>query len=121
MADNDTYTATLTELDSIANAAMTEGQREMRATPVLDRSGVDVAALREALASEDLPWNVKKASVYGVSVTDWLEALDVAGLSECDSLGGLLGVIHRAESAAAMLRAGYRPTRGENGARGWTR
>ncbi len=121
MVDNDMYTATLIELDSIANAAMTGAEREMRAAPVLDRSGVDVSSLREALASEGLEWNVKKASVYGVSVGDWLEALNVAGLRECDSLGELLGVIHRAESAAAMLRAGYRPTRGAGGVVGWTR
>ena len=49
MVDNDTHTVVLTELDSIANAAMTGEQREMRAAPVLAMGGVDVAGLRDAL------------------------------------------------------------------------
>ena len=121
MVDKGSYTTALIELDSIANAAMTGPQREMRAAPVLTESGIDVAELCTALGTSDLPWNAKKASVYGVSVDAWLEALNVAGLSECKSLGDLLGVIHRAESAAAMLRAGYRPTRSAGGALSWTR
>jgi hypothetical protein len=120
MVDKDTYSAALTELDSIANAAMTEAQREMRAAPLLS-GGLEMADLCAALESESLEWNVKKALVYGVSVADWLEALEVSGLKKCDSLGTLLGVIHRAESAAAMLRAGYRPTRDAGGTVGWTR
>lgn len=121
MADKETYTTTLIELDGIANSAMTEEQREMRAAPVLDRNGVDASGVCEALLAEDLPWNAKKASAFGVPVGSWLEALNVAGLAECDSLGELLRVIHRAESAAAMLRAGYRPTRGAGGRLSWTR
>jgi hypothetical protein len=121
MADNDTYTATLAELDSIANSAMTEGQRELRAAPVLDKASVHVNGLCTALALEDLDWNRAKAVAAGVSLAQWQEALDVAGLEECGSLGELLGVIHRAESAAAMLRAGYRAVRGADGAVSWRR
>ena len=91
----------------------------MRAAPLV--AGVDVAALCEALTSEKLGWNQRKASAFGVPGADWQKALNVAGLNECDSLGELLGVIHRAESAAAMLRAGYKPERSESGALRWTR
>jgi hypothetical protein len=121
LVNDDTYTVALAELDGIANAAMTQSQREMRAKPVLAQTGLSSSDICSALAGERLGWNRRKASAYGVSVEDWLRALDVAGLNNCDSLGTLLGVIHRAESAAAMLRAGYRPMRGSGGALSWTR
>jgi hypothetical protein len=35
LPDDDAYSETLAELDSIANAAMTQYEREMRARPVL--------------------------------------------------------------------------------------
>ena len=100
---------------------MTGAEREKRAAPVLAGACLDATAVAAALASEELPWNQKKASAFGVSAADWQLALDVAGLAECDSLGTLLGVIHRAESAAAMLRAGYKPTRGAGGELSWSR
>lgn len=119
MNDDDAYSAALSELDSIANAAMTQSEREMRAVSTVREVSVpDVCA---ALGREDLPWNVKKASAAGVTVVEWQKALEVAGLERCDSLGELLRVIHRAASAAAMIRAGYRAERGEGGALRWTR
>jgi hypothetical protein len=121
LVDDDTYTVALAELDGIANAAMTHSQREMRAQPVLAQNGLSSSDICSALAGESLSWNRRKAAAYGVSVEDWLRALDVAGLENCDSLGELLGIIHRAESAAAMLRAGYKPMRGSGGALSWTR
>ena len=121
MADDERYTATLTELDSIANAAMTEAEREKRAAPVLDKSRTHVNGLCTALTLDDLDWNVKKASASGINLAHWQEALDVAGLAECGSLGELLRVIHRAEAAATMLRAGYKPERDVGGTVGWRR
>jgi len=120
LVDDDTYTAVLAELDGIANAAMTQSQREMRAQPVLAQNGLSSSDLCSALAGEGLGWNHRKAAAYGVSVEDWLRALDAAGLENCDSLGTLLGVIHRAESAAAMLRAGYKPARDDAGHLSWS-
>ncbi len=120
LLDDDTYTVALAELDSIANAAMTESEREMRARPVLTQAGLIISDICSALASANLSWNNGKASALGVSPEDWLLALDVAGLKDCDSLGVLLGVIHRAESAAAMLRAGYKPARDDAGHLAWS-
>lgn len=86
----------------------------MRAAPVLAQNGVDVAGLCEAMAGEDLAWNVKKASVYGVSVGVWLEALNVAGLRECEMLGELLRLMHRTDArrrccARGISRGGVTP------------
>jgi hypothetical protein len=120
LANDDAYSNTLAELDSIANAAMTESEREMRARPVLTQAGLSISDLRSALASAALSWNSGKASAFGVSPEGWLLALDVSGIGECDSLGTLLAVIHRAESAAAMLQAGYKPNRDGVGHLSWT-
>jgi hypothetical protein len=120
LVDDDTYTVALAELDGIANAAMTLSEREMRARPVLGQTGFGISEICSALADESLGWNRRKAAAFGVSVEDWLRALDVAGLKTCDSLGALLGVIHRAESAAAMLRAGYKPARDDAGHLSWS-
>jgi hypothetical protein len=48
VVDGEPYSAVLAELDSIANAAMTQSEREKRASPVLQYSGFAVsrAALR---------------------------------------------------------------------------
>jgi hypothetical protein len=121
LVDDDRYSAPLAELDSIANAAMTESEREMRARPVLTQAGLSIPDICSALASANLSWNNGKASALKVSPEDWLRALDVAGLKDCDSLGALLDIIHRAESAATMLRAGYKPERGADGRLSWTR
>jgi hypothetical protein len=120
LVDDDTFTEVLAELDGIANAAMTQSQREMRAQPVVAQNGLSISDVCSALAGESLGWNRRKASAFGVSVEDWLRALDVAGLEHCDSLGALLGIIHRAESAAAMLRAGYKPARDDAGRLSWS-
>jgi hypothetical protein len=121
LANDDAYSRTLAELDSIANAAMTESEREMRARPVLTQAGLSIPGLCSALASAALSWNSSKASALGVSPEDWLLALDVSGIGDCDSLVALLTVIHRAESAAAMLRAGYKPERDAAGHLSWAR
>ena len=121
MADDDIYSRTLAELDSIANAAMTAYEREMRARPVLSQAGLSAADVCSALGGAKLRWNERKASGFGVSPEQWLLALSVAGIGECDSLGKLLGVIHRAESAAAMLRAGYKAERDAAGHLTWSR
>ncbi|MEO8457328.1 MAG: hypothetical protein ABI559_05895 [Chloroflexota bacterium] len=119
MVNYDMCSAVLTELDAIANAAMTGEQREARAASVM--MDVSVEELHEALGSVDLRWNQRKASAYGVSPDAWQRALGVAGLPNCDSLGTLLKIIHRAESAAAMIRAGYRPATSSTGALTWFR
>lgn len=121
MVDDDTYSAALAELDGIANAAMTQSEREMRASPVLKYSSVAVSDVCAAMAGADLGWNRRKASAYGVSPAHWQQALAVAGLPGCDSLGGLLQVIHRAEAIAAMFRAGYRPQTDDSGHVSWAR
>jgi hypothetical protein len=121
LPDDDAYSKTLAELDSIANAAMTQYEREMRARPVLPQAGLSISDLCSALARAALSWNSRKASALGVSAEDWLLALDVSGIGDCDSLGMLLAVIHRAESAAAMLRAGYKPDRDAAGHLSWAR
>jgi hypothetical protein len=120
VVDDDTYSAVLAELDGIANAAMTQSEREVRASPVLQYSSVAVSDVCAAMAGADLGWNRRKASAYGVSPAHWQQALAVAGLPGCDSLGGLLQVIHRAESGAAMLRAGYKPSHDEAGCLHWS-
>ncbi len=121
MSDKNAFTRMFEELDSIANAAMTEREREMRAAPVLAGAGLSAADLATAAANADLAWNVQKAAELGISVKDWLLALDIAGIRDCTDVSPLLGVIHRAESAAVMVRSGYKPTRDERGALSWSR
>lgn len=121
MTDTEVYSAILTELAAVGASPMTGPQREMRAAPVLKQAGVSLPQLRDELAKPELAWNQSKARSLGVSVADWQRALQVARLSECSSVGELQGVIRRAEAAAAMLRAGYRPERSDRGDQSWTR
>ncbi|MEX0682796.1 MAG: hypothetical protein WD904_13555 [Dehalococcoidia bacterium] len=111
----------LTELSGVASAPMTVQQREMRAAPVLAAHSVTLSDLVEALRSTDLPWNRAHAKAFGVDEAGWQQALDAAGLADVDSVAGLLTTIHGAEAAAAMVRAGYRPSRDDSGRLNWSR
>ena len=100
---------------------MTAPQRAMRAAPVLDAAGVTLAELRAELRRPDLPWNVNKARAYGVNVGTWLQAMELVDLQTDVSLGEFLEGLHRAESAVALLGAGYQPGRGPAGTLTWQR
>jgi hypothetical protein len=99
----------LTELASIANAAATAYERDRRARPVLSENGLTLTDVLDALSRSDLKWNEAKASAEEISVDDWLLALRVSGLEEADSVDAVLKALHKAESAARMIRAGYQP------------
>jgi hypothetical protein len=107
MANDEALTALLQQLDSIANAPMTAAQREMRAAPLLAAAKVTVTDAVTALGRADLRWTLEKAQEYGVSVETWLAAVQAVGASPTDSLIELLDRIHRTESAAEMMKAGY--------------
>lgn len=118
MSDVDPISAVLTELSSTANAAMTADQREKRAQGVLSAANMTVEGLTAALRRPDEPWNVTHALSYGVPVDTWMHAIEIAGPPP-ETLGQLLDTIHRAESAVAMLKAGYRASRDEFGKLTW--
>ncbi len=107
MADDENLAELLDQLDGIANAPMTAAQREMRAAPLLASAGVSVPDVVAAMARPDLRWSVDKAREHKVSIETWLSAVQAAGASPTDSLGELLDRIHRTESAAEMMKAGY--------------
>jgi len=121
MADKDAITQLLDQLDGIANAPMTAPQRQMRAAPLLPAAGVSVADVAEALTREDLPWNRRKAAEYGLSVEAWLSAVAAVSPAPTDSLIELLDRLHKIESAAAMVKAGYRPSLDPAGRLAWQR
>lgn len=121
MADDQAITNLLTELDSIANAPMTAAQRQARAAPLPEAAGVSIAEVVEGLAREGLPWNGKKAAECGITLAKWREAKQVVGIPAADSLDELLDRIHRAESAAQMLKAGYQPSADASGELAWRR
>jgi hypothetical protein len=109
----------LVELFSVANSAMTRSQRSQRAAPVLTAAGLTVADVIAAIRRTDLPWNLERARVMGVGADAWQQALQVAELDAVQDVGQLLDMLHRAEAAAAMLRAGYRPRRDASGRLSW--
>lgn len=119
--DDTTISAALAELDSVANSAMTASQRAARAEPILKAAELTVADIVAASHRKDLPWNVNRAQAFGVSVEAWLLSLETVCDPEPQSLPELLECIRRGESAAAMLRAGYRPGRDASGNVTWTR
>lgn len=121
MADDGKLTLLFAELDSVANAPMTAAQRQARATPLMEVAGVSLAEAVEGLSREGLPWNGKKAAEYGISLEKWREAMQVAGIPAAGSLDELLDRIHRAESAAQMLKAGYKPSIDASGELAWKR
>lgn len=47
---------------------MTAAQRVARAAPVLAAAGVTLAALKDAMARTDLPWNASQAASLGIDV-----------------------------------------------------
>ena len=107
MANDETLTELLDQLDAIANAPMTGAQREMRASPLLSGAGATVSEIVAAMSRPDFRWTVDKARECKLSVETWLEAVQAVGASPTDSLTELLDRIHRAESAAEMMKAGY--------------
>jgi hypothetical protein len=119
MTDDAKCSALLAELDSIANSAMTGEQRETRAAPALNLSGISISDLKDCLEAESLAWNASKAKTFGVSPATWQRALYLAGVSAVQSLGDLLAALHRADAAAAMLRAGYKGERDAGGNVSW--
>jgi len=119
VSDDDRISELLLELDGIANAPMTAQQRLQRAAPLLKLSGVDLKEITAALSRATLPWNRSKAQAYGLSVDTWLQALRISDVFTCQSVADLLDRVHRAEAAAPMLRAGYRPLRDADGRLGW--
>src|SRR5512145_457556 len=107
MASDETLTELLDQLDAIANAPMTAAQREMRASPLVVGAGVTVSEIVVAMSRPDLRWTIDKARECKVSVETWLAAVQAVGASPTDSLPELLDRIHRTESAAEMMKAGY--------------
>ena len=107
MANDETLTELLDQLDAIANAPMTAAQREMRASPLVRGAGASVSEVVVAMSRPDLRWSIDKARECKVSVETWLAAVQAVGASPTDSLAELLDRIHRTESAAEMMKAGY--------------
>jgi hypothetical protein len=121
MPDDSALTAVLTQLSGIANAPMTAEQRETRAAPVLTAAGVTTADIIESSKRADLPWNVSKAAAFGIPVETWMQGISVVCEPAPQTVGELLDCLHRADSAAAMLKAGYRPSRDTAGRLSWAR
>lgn len=120
MADEATISAVLTELDGIANAPMTPEQRLTRAQAVPAAHGLSVSKLVTALGQADLPWNAAKAAELKITPELWQESLATAEVSAVAGLSELLDALHRAESAAIMLRAGYKAAKDDGGNLRWT-
>jgi hypothetical protein len=110
----------LTELAAIAKAPMTPEQREQRSRGLVSGE-VGVEALAQATARADLAWSLEMARIHNVDVATWLEAVGAVGLAGSDSLGSLLARLHATESAADLLRSGYKPERGPLGELKWSR
>jgi hypothetical protein len=121
MPDDMAINAVLTELDGFANAPLTTSQRVSRAGQALSVAELSLADLTQALSRDDLQWKRNKATAFGVMLEQWQEALNIARISESTDIASLLDALHRADSAAAMLRSGYRATRDVSGKLNWTR
>ena len=121
MADDQTVTLLLRDLDAIANAPMTASQREMRAAPLLAESAVSVDDLTRALHRRSLGWNREKAEYASLPPEIWMRALRVVARPNCCTLRDLLELIHQAEAAASMLKAGYIAGRDAHGRLVWSR
>lgn len=111
MAADDTASAALAQLTSIAQAPMTAPERLQRARPVV---GKDVALgdIVSATSRGDTIWCRERAAAHGIDVEMWLQAVHVADVPTSDSLDTLIERLHRAEAAADLLKAGYKPERG---------
>ena len=105
--DADVLSALLTQLDRIARAPMTAQERELRAQFVLGPT-LEARYVARAITSEELAWNAAKASEHEVPTELWQQAVEAAGLPTCTSVAELLEAMHRANSIADMMKAGYR-------------
>lgn len=105
-ADADVLSALLTQLDRIAKAPMTGRERELRAGAVIGES-LEAAYVAGAMTSNRLAWNSEKASEHGVPIEIWLRAVAAADIPASASVGELLERMHRADSIAEMMKAGY--------------
>jgi hypothetical protein len=121
VADEAALHEALIELFGVANAPLTLPQRVQRGGPVLERIDMSVAELVEAVRRADLSWNLERAKALGVTPEVWQEALTAAGVDAVYDLAMLLDVMHRAEAASAMLRAGYVPSKDADGKLTWAR
>jgi hypothetical protein len=106
-SDADVLSALLTQLDRFAKAPMTGEERESRAKSVLGPT-LEARYVARAITSEGLAWNAAKASEHAVPTELWLQAVEAAGLPTCTSVAELLEGMHRADSIADMMKAGYR-------------
>ncbi|HUF54826.1 MAG TPA: hypothetical protein VMR52_13835 [Dehalococcoidia bacterium] len=121
MADEAAVHAALIELFGVANAPLTLPQRVQRSAPVLNRIGMTIEQLIDTIRQPDLSWNAERAKALGVTPAVWQDALTAAGLEAVYDLAMLLDVMHRAEAASAMLRAGYVPSTDVEGKLNWVR
>lgn len=120
MTTDDAISDALAELSAIAKAPMTPEQREQRSQALI-AGEITVEAIARATARADLRWSTEMAKVHEIDVAMWLEAVKTVGLADRDSLMRLLDGLHAAESAADLLRSGYRPERGASGELSWSR
>lgn len=104
--DADVLSALLAQLDRIARAPMTARERELRAKSVLGET-LEANYVARAITSEELGWNDTKASEHGVPIEVWLRAVTAADIPASKSVGQLLEGLHRADSIATMMKAGY--------------
>lgn len=104
--DSDVLSALLTQLDRIARAPMTAQEREMRAKSTLGET-LEAKYVARALTSEELAWNAAKASEHGIPTEVWLRAVAAADIPASQSVAQLLERLHRADSIASMMKAGY--------------
>lgn len=104
--DADVLSVLLTQLDRIARAPMTAQERELRAKSTLGES-LEAKYVASAMSSEELGWNGEKASEHGVPIDVWLRAVTAAEIPASTSVGQLLDRMHRADSIAEMMKAGY--------------
>lgn len=121
MPDESTLSAVITELDGFANAPLTAAQRLSRAEQVMSVNGVTLQDITGALLPDTLQWKRAKAAAFGVTLEQWQEALSIVRAHESTDVGSLLDALHRAESAAAMLRSGYKAKIDATGNLSWTR
>ena len=121
MADNETLSLLLDELDDIANAPLTPSQREMRAAPLLAEAAVTIDDITRALARRNLPWNQRKAEQCEVPIETWQRAVRISLQSPGGSLRDLLDHLHQAVVVAQMLRSGYCAARDAYGRLVWSR
>lgn len=110
----------LSYLDGVSKEPLVEEFRVAKAEATLKQRDLSVAQAVQALRSPQLPWNQRKASALGVDVATWLAAQEAVELPQAATAAELLRRLRHAESAASMLKAGYRPSRDLNGKLAWS-